>query len=141
MAQLWHEKAQLQQQVDRRLTLLHDAEVRWSAAAQRWLNDANHRIYVAQRGDALVGYIVGAIESGPPGFAPEHIGAVIDLTVGLHSDEQGLGRRLLDELRGWFAEREVSHLVARVPRRGVVEQAFWRALGATEWLDYMWMKL
>jgi ribosomal protein S18 acetylase RimI-like enzyme len=140
MAMLWHEKMILQQQSDRRLTLLPDALARWSAAAGQWLNNDCCRMNVALRGDEIVGYIIGWIQASSPGLSPERIGVVTDIAVGLHSYQSGLGRLLLDALRGWFCEQDIIQLIAHVPRRQPVEQAFWRALGATELTDVMWIK-
>jgi ribosomal protein S18 acetylase RimI-like enzyme len=141
LARLWHEKAVVQQQSDSRLRLLADGESRWAAAAADWLTDLRCRIVVGERADGLVGYVVGWIEDNPPGLAPERAGVVRDMAVGLHSYQSGLGRMLLDGLKAWFAEQGITHVLAHVPRRQPVEQAFWRALGATELTEVMWMKV
>lgn len=140
IAMLWHEKMILQQQSDRRLALLPDAPARWSSAAGEWLNNDCCRMNVALRDDEIVGYIIGWIQSSSPGLSPERIGVITDISVGVHSYQSGLGRILLEALRDWFCERGVVQLIAHVPRRQPVEQAFWRALGATELTDVMWIK-
>lgn len=141
MAVLWHEKTVVQQQQDSRFSLLPDAASRWAAAAANWLDNPHCQVYVGERSDGLVGYIIGWIQDAPPGLSPERVGVVTDLAVGLHSYQSGLGRMLLDALKAWFAEQDVTSLLAQVPRRQPVEQAFWRALGATELTEVMWMKL
>lgn len=140
MVMLWHEKIILQQQSDRRLQLLPDARERWSTAAGDWLANPCCRMNVALREDEIVGYIIGWIQAGTPGLAPERIGAITDITVGVHSYQSGLGKLLLESLRSWFCEQGTTQLIAHVPRRQPVEQAFWRALGATELTDVMWIK-
>jgi GNAT superfamily N-acetyltransferase len=127
MTMLWYEKMILQQQSDRRLKLLPDARARC-------------RMIVALREGEIVGYIIGWIQASAPGLAPERIGVVTDIAVGAHSYQGGLGRLLLESLRNWFCEQEIKHLMAHVPRRQPVEQAFWRAMGATELTDVMWIK-
>jgi ribosomal protein S18 acetylase RimI-like enzyme len=141
MAALWHEKTVVQQQSDARFTLLPDGDTRWSEAATDWLSDSRCCIYVGERTDGIVGYIIGWLQDAPPGLSPEKVGVISDLAVGLHSYQSGLGRMLLDALREWFADQDVTCLLAHVPRRQPVEQAFWRALGATELTEVMWMKL
>jgi len=140
MAMLWHEKSILQQQSDRRLKLLPNARECWSSAAGEWLTNDCCRMNVALREDETVGYIIGWIQAGPPGFSPERIGAVTDMAVGVHSYQSGLGRLLLESLRNWYCEQGVEQLIAHVPRRQPVEQAFWRAMGGTELTDVMWIK-
>jgi L-amino acid N-acyltransferase YncA len=141
MALLWHEKMTIQQQTDRRVQLAPNAQEEWSQAMCGWLEDSCYAVYVAERGGTLVGYAVGRIQDNPPGLRPARIGTVIEMAVGAHSYQSGLGKELLKPLRLWFSAQGITSIVAYVPRRQPVEQAFWRALGATELTDVMWMKL
>jgi ribosomal protein S18 acetylase RimI-like enzyme len=141
VAALWHERITLQQQSDRRFTLAPDAPAQWTAAAAGWLADPDCLLLAAERDGVLVGYAMGRMQDAPPGLLPARIGAVTEMHVGVHSYQTGLGRALLDELRAWFAQQGAAAVVVQVPHRQPVEQAFWRALGATEWIDTMWMKL
>jgi ribosomal protein S18 acetylase RimI-like enzyme len=139
-AVLWHEKIILQQQSDSRLKLLPDASTRWTAAAAEWLTNDRCRMNVALRNDEIVGYIVGWIQANQPGLLPERLGVITDIAVGVHSYQSGLGRLLLESVRAWFREQGINQLIAHVPSRQPVEQAFWRASGATELIDMMWIK-
>lgn len=141
LAELWHERIVLEQQHGQRLALLPDAAGQWQAAAAQWLADQRCRVLLAEDADGVVGYIVGRVETNLPGLAPAEIGVIVDLTVGPHSHQGGLGRRLLDPLRGWFVEQGIHVLRVQVSTRNPVEQAFWRASGAMEWFDVMWMRL
>lgn len=141
VAALWHERMLLQQQADRRLTLAADAQARWRAAAAGWLADPRCLMIAAEREGLLVGYAVGWLRDAPPGLLPERLGVVSEMHVGAHSYQAGLGRALLDELRAWFSQQGAAALTAQVPRRQPVEQAFWRAMGAAEWVEIMWVKL
>jgi L-amino acid N-acyltransferase YncA len=141
MARLWYDKMVLQQQFDRRFALPSNGQARWMASTADWLHNRNCAIYVAANHDSLIGYVVAWLQPGPPGLSPERIGVVSDLTIDAHGQHGGTGRLLLQPVREWLTKEGVSHIVAHVPRRQAVEQAFWRALGATEWLDSLWMKL
>ncbi|MDZ7380035.1 MAG: GNAT family N-acetyltransferase [candidate division KSB1 bacterium] len=141
MARLWYEKMVLQQQFDRRFALLPDGQVRWMAEVANWLANSDCAIYVAERGGDVVGFIIAWVKAGPPGLSPEQIGVITDMVIDAHGQQGGAGRLLLQPVREWLAAHGISHLIAHVPRRQAVEQAFWRALGATEWLDSLWMKL
>lgn len=140
LTRLWHEKMVLQQQFDRRFTLVPDAKTIWMQAVSEWLFDSNCRIETAQHNDILVGYAIGWIRPAPLGVFPTHMGCVEEIVVDPHSHQGGVGRQLLDMLKEWFVERDIQNVVAYVPRLGAVEQAFWRAQGAVEWVDLMWVK-
>jgi hypothetical protein len=71
---------------------------------------------------------------------PERYGLITEIALDMHSYNAGMGRSLVQVLRAWFANQGIEHAIAAVPRRYPVEQAFWRALGATERVDLMWMK-
>jgi hypothetical protein len=141
VAALWHERMMLQQQADRRFALAPDALTQWLAAANSWLGNSDCIMLAAEHRSLLVGYAIGWMQSAPPGMLPERIGVVSEMHVGVHSSQSGLGRALLDSLRAGFAGQGAAVVTVHVPRRQPVEQAFWRALGATEWIDVMWVKL
>jgi ribosomal protein S18 acetylase RimI-like enzyme len=141
MAVLWLEQKTLYQQADHRFTLQPDAADQWREAAMHWLSDKHCKAYVAQDQQQIVGYVIAWVQDGPPGMVPQRLGVVTELAVGAHSYQAGLGRKLLAPLQAWFVEQGISTVLAHVPHRQPVEQAFWRAIGATVWTDVMMMKL
>jgi GNAT superfamily N-acetyltransferase len=140
LASLWYEKTVLQQQADPRFRLAPDALERWSQAAQGWIKDSSFAVFAADAEDAPVGYVVVTIEPGAPGLLPERIGAILDLAIDAHGYHGGVGRALVDAARDWLREQGIEQMRIPVARRHAVEQAFWRALGAKEWFDCLWMK-
>ena len=140
MASLWLEKMALQQFGDRRMRLAQDGAERRVCAMQGWLQDESYCLLVALTGGQAAGYIVGCEHPGAAGLLPERQGQVLELTVGLHTDMNGLGGRLWPQLHDWFRQRDLEEFIVNVPVRQPVEQAFWRSLGATEMTGMFWMK-
>jgi GNAT superfamily N-acetyltransferase len=140
LAQLWYEKTVLQQQADPRIRIAPDGQARWTAAAEAWVGDPLMALFVAGAGDEVVGYIVARVESPSPGLLPDRIGTVSDVAIDAHRYHAGVGRSLVAAVRGWLLEQGVHQLSIKISRRHAVEQAFWRALGAKEWFDCLWMK-
>lgn len=141
LSRLWHEKMVIYQQLDRRVVLAPDAGARWSAAAADWLSDANCSFLLAVLDDEIVGYIIGWLQPASPGLLPENIGVVTDLAVDAHRPRGGVGGVLFAALREWFIQQGVDQIITHVPARAAVEQAFWRAQTAVDWVDVMWLKL
>lgn len=141
MADLWHEKMVLHQQADRRYRLAPDSKAQWSSAVRQWNADECYFIHVAESQGEIVGYIIAHVQPSSPGLIPEQIGIISDLAVGTHSYQSGLGRHLLKPVLEWFSRQSITQVIIHVPHRQPVEQAFWRAMGATEWVDLMWMIL
>jgi hypothetical protein len=112
----------------------------WAAAAQTWLDDARCGFFAAERDDGtLIAYIVGWLQP-MAGLTPSSVGLITDIAIDAHGYHGGVGRRLVDTLRGWFAERDVQQMVVWASRYDAVAQAFWRSLGAADWVDVLWIK-
>jgi ribosomal protein S18 acetylase RimI-like enzyme len=144
MLALWQDANQLLASVDSRYRLVPDAEARWRLSLQEWLCRDDVAIFVAEstvREGQLIGYIIGSIADNLPWLAPERFGYISDLAVDSHGKASGIGRNLFEALKGWFKERGISTVEARVPHRHPIAQAFWRALGASELYEHMWLKL
>jgi ribosomal protein S18 acetylase RimI-like enzyme len=130
----------LLQQFDSRFILSPAAVERWSHEVMTWLEDDDCCICVVERDHHVLGYAIGWANASPPGLFSERIGYVTEIVVDAHAHQGGLGRLLLSSLREWFTVQKIDQIVAYVPHRGAVEQAFWRAQGAAEWVDLMWIK-
>lgn len=134
LAQFWQEKVVLQ--ADTRYTGAAD---RWVTAARSWLLDSRCAILAAEEDGQCVGYVVGWIQP-MPGLPGDALGLITDLALDAHRYHAGVGRALVEALRDWFAERGISGVAAWSSRRSAVEQAFWRSLGALEWMECLWIK-
>lgn len=108
-------------------------------AADSWLDDARIGFFVATRDDDVIGYIVGQLQP-MPGIAPEQIGLITDITLDAHGYHGGAGRALVNTLKDWFGAQGASHTAVWTPHFDAVGQAFWRSLGASEWMDILWIK-
>lgn len=135
LAELQSERFDLLGQADARFALIHHSATLWTD----WLLDERCAIYVAEHDGVLVGYVVGWISLELPGILPPRAGVITELVLDAHSYHGGTGRLLLNTLRDWFQRQGMQQVIACVPRSQAVEQAFWRAVGAAELLDWMWV--
>jgi GNAT superfamily N-acetyltransferase len=134
LAQIWQEKIVLQ--ADSRFT---PAAQRWIASASAWLTDPRCVVLTAEADGQPVGYAVGWIQP-MSGLEGDAVGVITELAIDAHSYHAGVGRALADALRAWYAERGVSAIAAWASRRSAVEQAFWRSIGALDWMECLWIK-
>ncbi len=140
LASLWYENTVLQQQADHRLRMAPDGETRWTVRAALWLDDPRAAVFVADHGSGVIGYCAGRVEAGAAGLLPEQRGVILELAIDAHGYHAGVGRELIGALRRWFKAQGAEDMIVYVTRRHAVEQAFWRALGAKEWIDCLSMK-
>jgi GNAT superfamily N-acetyltransferase len=144
MLALWQEAAEMLTQADSRYRLAPDAAARWRTSLQSWLQRDDTALFVAEstaQTGRVLGYIIGSVVDNLPTLVPERCGYVSDLAVDAHGKVGGIGRGLFEALKVWFREQGIAHVEARVPHRHPVAQAFWRAIGATELYEQMWIKI
>ncbi len=141
LADIWYENRAIQQQSDVRVTLISGAKAKWMADATLWLSNTRCSMWVASRSGNLSGYLVAWLQEMPPGVQPDYVGCITDIAVDPHNPTGGASQSLLNAARDWFLEQGVKNLIASVPHRQPVQQAFWRGQGARTWMDLMWLKL
>ena len=144
MLQLWREMMDFHAQVEPRFRPLCSpaGEQAW----QKHLSDdvwgnRDWCILVAESGGELVGQIVGLLHDRYTVFEPERFGYVTDVVVHPAARRNGIGQALFDALKAWFRERGVRHLELQVAHNNRVSQAFWRAVGCTDYMDTLWYEL
>lgn len=140
LVHIWYEKWTLLSQTDQRVRLASDARERWISGARAWIEAADVQLVSALTNATPIGYTVGRIVDAPLGLIPDKMGVVMDIALDGHGNYPGAARMLVGALSGWFAARGVEQIVIWAARRQPVEQAFWRSLGAVEWMDGLWLK-
>ncbi len=140
LVDLWLEKMALQQLSDARTRLAPDARARRQAAMESWMDNPDCCLLVATRERQTEGYVIGCERSGQPGVLPPRRGHVLEMTLAMHSDSNGIGGQLWSALRDWFGDRGLDEAIVLVSSRQPVEQAFWRSLAAIEMMDHLWLR-
>ena len=125
-------------QVDHRTALAPNARELWMAAAQKWLDEARCGFFAAERDGDVIGYVVGWLQP-MPGLMPEQIGLITEMAIDAHGYHGGVGRGLVSALRDWFSAQGAKQTVVWAAHFDAVSQAFWRSLGAAEWVDVLWI--
>lgn len=141
LVELWHLIMQERAQFDRRLKLSTDAPALWKKELQSWLTRDDMTVFVAHNEGKLVGYVVGWILERPIFTFQERYGYISDLGVDGHAHLGGIGTVLFDGIKAWFREHAVERLDIQVMHCHPIAQAFWRAKGATQYMDHFWYKL
>jgi GNAT superfamily N-acetyltransferase len=88
----------------------------------RGLKGAACRVYVAETGTELAGFVFAEVEAGGTGWIHE-------LFVVEDERRQGLARRLVDRALLFLGERDASRHSVRVERLNEGGARFWEALG------------
>lgn len=121
ISRLSRERYAILAQADSRFMVALEAQDTLRADMQARLETGG--VLVAMLAGQCAGYIAGKVTCG--------IGQVDHIALDAHRYYGGVGRALLVALRAWLGEQGGEGMLVKVPRYSPVEQAFWRALGAT----------
>ena len=106
-----------------------DGPRHYARAIHDRLESPTTAVWVAEAGEALVGYGVAVVNDAASAFfAFEKAGLISDLYVSPAHRRSGIGRRLVDALTCWFAEQGVHDFEWNVAARNTEAQAFWAAM-------------
>ncbi len=141
LARIWVETIETLGRLDPRFRAAPAGAERWRTAFVAGLADRDRLTVVALRGEVLSGYLIGAAQPNLPGLLPPQIGVVLDLAVDSHGRGGGVGTEMFRLLSAWLRTRGIDRVEVRVAARNPIAQAFWRALGATEFYDTLGLKL
>jgi len=91
------------------------------------------RIVVAEKDEEIIGYFTGAVEKAPKYVSAEKIGVIFDAFVEKKYRNQGVGRKLLDELLDWFKKNKIKHVEVTVDARNKIGLKAWKDFGFFEY--------
>ncbi len=144
MLRLWREMMDFHARVEPRFRPLPSpaGEQAWREHLSRdvWGSE-DWCVFVAEVDGKIVGQIMGMLRDAVPVFEPGRYGYVTDVVVDPAVRRSGVGQALFEALRAWFCERGVSCLQLQVAHNNPASQAFWRAMGCTDYMDTMWYDL
>lgn len=144
MLRLWREMMDYHARLDPRFRPLPppEGEQAWEKhLCEHVWGSEDWCVFVAEADGRLVGQILGTMRNAIPVFEPERYGYVTDVVVDPAARHSGVGQALFQALKGWFRQRGVTYLQLSVTHANPTSQAFWRAMGCTDYLDLMWYDL
>ena len=139
---LYRQLMGLHESLDPRLTLDWAGIEAFRDYANSVLGSEYDRILVAEAPDGagLAGFIMGRLAQNPPMFRQPYYGYITDTCVDERWRRRGVGRALFEAMRAWFREQGLLTMQVNVAARNPTSQAFWRALGFTDFLDRLWQE-
>ena len=144
MLRLWREMMDFHARVEPRFRPLPPpaGEQAWEGYLRHdiWGNE-DWCVFVAEADGRLIGQILGVLRDSVPVFEPERFGYVTDVVVDPAARRSGVGLALFEALKAWFRERDVPRLQLQVAHNNPISQAFWRAMGCTDYMDTLWYDL
>ncbi len=130
VADLWRRLYEAQYRLDGRFQPAPDALARWENDFREWIHSDLHRILVAEREGEVVGFATAQLRVSPPIFAPGYEVFVDQVFVHPDFRRVGYGKRLIEAVKEWAAERGARRITAGTAYRNTEAAAFWERCGA-----------
>ena len=88
-----------------------------------------NRIYIAENGSIIIGYVLGIIQEAPPVFETKYYGDIMDIYVAEGFRRQSFGGKLVDELKNWFQTRGITRIELNAAAKNPISNIFWEKQG------------
>ena len=126
---LWKEMALFHQNMDPYFTIIPAAEANHRSYMISLLQDDAKRIFVADEGDRLIGYLVAEVNTYPPIYIHKNFGHIGAISVTASARRQGVGSQLLTTALDWFRAQGLQRVECAVAVENPVSQGFWKGQG------------
>jgi ribosomal protein S18 acetylase RimI-like enzyme len=126
--------------LDPRFRLRRDAAARYAVYLRDRARDLDSAIFVAEREGRVVGGVIASVRVQESFFEARRFGYVSDLVVDPEFRRQGIGRALWEKARTWLRVPGVDIIRLHVAARSEAARAFWKSVGAEEFLTEMWVE-
>jgi ribosomal protein S18 acetylase RimI-like enzyme len=129
------------EKMDPRLQLSPDAGDRYTVYLRDRLRELDSAVFVAERDGAVVGLGIATIRRQRTLFAVQRYGYVSDLIVAPDARRSGIGRLLFERIGVWLRSHGIQVVRLHVAECNETGRAFWKSLGAAEFMTEMWLEL
>lgn len=126
---LWREMVDFHIIIDDYFTTAPEADANHRGYMTGLIQDETKRIFVAEDGSEILGYLMAEINVYPPIYLHQtygHIGAIL---VTASARRMGIGRLLLAAALDWFRQQGLQRVECAVAVENSVSQEFWKGAG------------
>jgi GNAT superfamily N-acetyltransferase len=88
--------------------------------------------FIAAEQDSVVGFVAGRIRVHPKHFGGQQVGFISELFVSPSYRRRGVGKRMIEAARSWFAERGIARIELQVVAGDHGARAFYVSNGWAE---------
>lgn len=135
--ELWDELLSLHERLDPRFARRESAAITFEAFVRHNAEHEASVVLVAEADAGIVGFCMAAATELPPVYDTGPNAEIFDLAVTERYRRQGIGRRLVGELREWARNRGLGRIELRAAVANPVARAFWHAVGAVPLLEML----
>ena len=143
---LWRELIDYHVPMDPYFEMNKDAEVHFEKYMKAHIepedgSDTNSSmLFIAEdtKSHAIVGFIMGSINSYPPVFKYKQYGCISDICVTESYRNRKIGADLVDNAKKWCRERGIQRIQMHAATSNPVSRSFWKKMGFKPVLEQMY---
>lgn len=113
------------------------ADREFAAVLRDMISDSDSAVFVWYDAALLVGFSTAHLVSAAPELVERRRGEILELVVRPDARRRGVARALVEAACDWIRERGAGRIQIRVHTRNAEGQAFWRALGWSDFVDIL----
>jgi ribosomal protein S18 acetylase RimI-like enzyme len=132
---LWREMMDFHAEFDDYFRTNPDADANHRVYMMGLILDENKRIFVADDGSQLLGYLMAQINEYPPIYKYQRYGHIAAVSVTASARRRGIGSQLLNAALGWFREKSLRRVECTVAVKNPASQTFWKGVGFRGYLE------
>lgn len=134
MLKVWQDLMDFHRPIDPCFVTNREAPLKIARWIRKFIRSRNGQAFVALDKGKVVAIATIKIENYPPVFRCKKYGEIDMLAVKSGYRRCGIGRRLLAEIRKWFAVRKIKRIELAVASKNKIGYPFWKKHG---FKDYM----
>lgn len=137
VVRLWEEMMTMHFELDARFRFVADAPVAFARHLRQTMGSRRARVFVAEAGGAVVGYVLAELHERPPIYPVGVYGFISDLCVTESRRRFGIGRALFERAWQWLISCDVTAVELHAADCNDAGLRFWKAMGFTPYLRLM----
>jgi GNAT superfamily N-acetyltransferase len=126
---------------DPRVRLSESAEKGYRQYARHYIARSDATVFIAEHDREVVGFCLAYRAQNLPMFCPEQYGYLSDLVVRNDWRGRGIGSALFQKTRGWFRDRQITHVQLQVYSLNADGMTFWKKMGLTDFVCSMRLEM
>lgn len=139
--ELWKEFMDFHRKGDSFYTRSKRAHGIYEKYVTKTIRSRNGQVLVALDGSDVVAYSLSNIKQSHPVLEHSRCGFIADVAVTSTHRRRGIGKKLLREIKRWFASRNVTRIELRVSVHNPVATSFWRKQGFKPYVHVLYREM
>ncbi len=138
--ELWKEFMDFHKKGDAFYTRGRQSHKKYEKYVTKMIRSKNGQVLVAVDGKIVVAFSLSVIKKSHPVLEHSKSGFIADVAVKATHRRQGIGRRLLREIKRWLALRGITRIELRVSVHNPVAKSFWKKQGFKPYVNALYIE-